>query len=142
MPICSRSSNRAKQWQRKRGPASPPLEKAVLVTSHDGIEGKRWRTCIGHVKRWVDMEKIGASKSFGYCGVTKIATAIGAVAIGAFAIGALAIGRLAIRHIAVERAKFKSLEIQDLIVTRLRVAEVTVVDSIKLPDNANREIAS
>jgi hypothetical protein len=56
------------------------------------------------------MEKIEASKSFGYGGVTMIATAIGVVAVGAFAIGALAIGRLAIRHIAVERAKFKSLD--------------------------------
>jgi len=49
---------------------------------------------------------------------------------------------LAIRHIAIERAKLKSLEIQDLTVTRLSVAEVTVIDSIKLPDSNNRKITS
>jgi hypothetical protein len=128
MPICSRSLSKDKQWQRKRDPAFPSLGRPDFVTFE--------------VKRWVDMEKIGASKSRGYRRVTMIATAIGAVAIGAFAIGVLAIGRLAIRHIAVERAKFKSLEIQDLSVTRLHVAEVTINDSIKLPDGANREIAS
>jgi hypothetical protein len=61
-----------------------------------------------------------------------IGTAIGAVAVGAFAIGALAIGRLAIR-VVIDCAKLKSLEIQDLTVTRLRAAEVTVSDSLNLP---------
>lgn len=45
------------------------------------------------------------------------------------------------RHIAVESAKFKSLKIQYLTVTRLRVAEVTVSNSIKLPERTNRRIA-
>jgi hypothetical protein len=49
---------------------------------------------------------------------------------------------LAIGHIAIEKAKSKFLEIQDLSVTRLRVAGVTVSDSIKLPDSNNRKIAS
>lgn len=88
------------------------------------------------------MDEIRSSKSMKLRGVTAIAIATGAVAIGAFAIGALAIGRLAIRHIAVERAKFKCLEIEDLCVTRLRVAEVTVSDSIKLPDRVDRKIPS
>jgi hypothetical protein len=55
------------------------------------------------------------------------------VAVGAFAIGAFAIGRLVIRRLSVENAKFRSLEIQDLTVTRLRAAEVIVGDSLKLP---------
>ena len=46
---------------------------------------------------------------------------------------------MAIRQIAIERAKFRFLEIQDLNVTRLHVAEVTVSDSIKLPDGNNRD---
>ena len=45
------------------------------------------------------------------------------------------------RHIAVESAKFKSLKIQYLTVTRLRVAEVTVSNSIKLPEATNHGIA-
>jgi len=86
-------------------------------------------------------EDTSGSKYMKLSGVATIATAMGAVAVGAFAIGALAIGRLAIRHIAVETAKFKNLEIQDLTAIRLRVAEVTVTDSIKLPDT-NHKIAS
>jgi hypothetical protein len=49
---------------------------------------------------------------------------------------------LAIRQIVIEKAKLKSLETQDLSVTRLHVAEITVSDSIKLPDTDNRKIAS
>ncbi len=79
------------------------------------------------------MKDLTSSRHVHYRGVAPIATAIGAVAVGAFAIGALAIGRLAIRRIAVESAKFKSLEILDLTVRRLRAAEVTVSDSLKLP---------
>jgi hypothetical protein len=66
-------------------------------------------------------------------GLAIIATAIGAVAIGAFAIGALSIRRLVIRRVVIECGEFKSLAIQDLTVTRLRAAEVTVSDSLKLP---------
>jgi hypothetical protein len=65
--------------------------------------------------------------------VATIATAMGAVAVGAFAIGALAVGRLAIRRLEVEKAYLKSVEIEDLTVTRLHAAEVTVSDSLKLP---------
>ena len=45
------------------------------------------------------------------------------------------------RHIPVESAKFKSLKLQYLTVTRLRVAEVTVSNSIKLPEGTNGRIA-
>jgi hypothetical protein len=83
------------------------------------------------------MKELRSSKHLGFRGVAIIATAIGAVAVGAFAIGALAIGRLAIRRLSVESAKFKSLEIHDLTVMRIHAAEVTVSDSLKLPENAD-----
>ena len=88
------------------------------------------------------MDATSSSKYLRLSGAATIATAMGAVAIGAVAIGALAIGRLAIRHIAIERAKLKSVEMQDRSVTRLRVAEVTVTDSIQLPDSTNRNFES
>jgi len=87
------------------------------------------------------MEKIESSRPVGYGGIAMATAAIGTAAVaavGAVAIGALAIGRLASRHIAIAKANFKSLEVQDLIVARLRVTEVTVRDSIKLPDSTNR----
>jgi hypothetical protein len=49
--------------------------------------------------------------------------AIGAVAIGAVAIGAIAIARVAIARMAVNKARFRSVEIDDLTVKRLRVLE-------------------
>jgi hypothetical protein len=73
------------------------------------------------------------SQSLGFRGIAMIATAMGAVAVGAFAIGALAIGRLAIRRVVIDGAKFKTLEIEDLTVTRLHAAEVAVSDSLDLP---------
>jgi hypothetical protein len=83
------------------------------------------------------MDATSSSKYLRLSGAATIVTAMGAVAIGA-----LAIGRLAIRHIAIERAKLKSVEMQDRSVTRLRVAEVTVTDSIQLPDSTNRNFES
>lgn len=74
------------------------------------------------------MKEIGNSKSLSFRGVAMIATAIGAVAIGA-----LDIGRLAIRRVEIENAKFKSLEIDDLIVKRIHSFDVTVSDSLKVP---------
>jgi hypothetical protein len=79
------------------------------------------------------MKHFRDSKDSGSRAVALIATSIGAVAVGAFAIGALAVGRLAVRRIVVGSAKFKSLEIQDLTVTRLHAAEVIVSESLKLP---------
>ena len=43
------------------------------------------------------------------------------------------IWRLAIRRVLVDTAEFKSFNIQDLTVTRLRAAGVNVSDSLKLP---------
>jgi hypothetical protein len=51
------------------------------------------------------------------------AIAVGALACGAIAIGALAIARFAIGQLAVKKARFRSVEIDDLTVRRLRVIE-------------------
>jgi hypothetical protein len=59
-------------------------------------------------------------------GIAAAAGAVGAMAIGAFAIGALAIGALAIRKLLVGRAVFKSLHIEELAVTHLRVSELII----------------
>jgi hypothetical protein len=74
-----------------------------------------------------------SSKSMSLGGLTMIATAMGAVAVGAFAIGAFAIGRLAVGRLVVGNVKFKSVEIETLSVSRLRAADVTVTNSVKLP---------
>jgi hypothetical protein len=79
------------------------------------------------------MRGLHSSKPLDVRSVAMTATAIGAVAVGAFAIGALAIGRLAIRRVLVGRAEFKSLAIQDLTVTHLHAAEVTVSGKLNLP---------
>jgi hypothetical protein len=52
-----------------------------------------------------------------------LALALGAVAVGAVAIGALAIGRLAVGRLAIRRARFGVLEVDDLVVRKLRVIE-------------------
>jgi hypothetical protein len=61
------------------------------------------------------------------------ALALGAAALGALAIGAVAIGRLAIGGLVVRRAKFRSVEIGDLTVHRLRVldAKPSIQESFK-----------
>jgi hypothetical protein len=65
-----------------------------------------------------------------------IAMAAGAAAVGALAIGALIIGRLSIRRVSIDRADLKSLAIDDLTVTHLRAREVTVIESIQLPERS------
>ena len=52
-----------------------------------------------------------------------LGVALAAAAVGAIAIGALAIGRLAIGRVAVKQARFGSLEVDDLMVRKLRVIE-------------------
>jgi len=49
--------------------------------------------------------------------------AVGAMAVGAVAIGALAIGRLAIGGLVIRKARFRTLEVDELTVRRLRLAE-------------------
>jgi hypothetical protein len=55
---------------------------------------------------------------------------IGALAMGALAIGALAIGRLMVGRLMVGRARILRVEIDDLVVRRLRITE-----EMQVPDN-------
>jgi hypothetical protein len=59
------------------------------------------------------------------------AKTIWAVAIGAFAIGALAIGALAIGRLAIGRARIRRIEVDDLVVRRLRITE-----DLQVPDKS------
>lgn len=54
------------------------------------------------------------------------ATAIGALAIGAIAIGAVAIGKIAIGELDLGRARMKKGHVNDLVIDRLRVRELTI----------------
>lgn len=56
------------------------------------------------------------------------AMALGAFAIGAAAIGAIAVGRLAIGRLAIGRTRMQRVEIDELVVRRLRV-----VDGLETP---------
>ena len=49
--------------------------------------------------------------------------AIGALAVGAIALGAIAIGAVAVGRLAIGRARVRKLEIDELVVGRLRVTE-------------------
>jgi hypothetical protein len=82
-----------------------------------------------------------SSQSFAGSGVAVVATAVGAVAIGALAIGVLAIRRLAIRRVVIDHAEFKSLVIGELTVARLRAGDVTVTDTLTMPDSKPGVIA-
>jgi len=48
---------------------------------------------------------------------------LGALALGAIAVGALAIGALAIGRLSVGRARFRRVEIDELVVRKLRVTD-------------------
>jgi hypothetical protein len=54
------------------------------------------------------------------------ATAVGALALGALAIGALAIGKMTIGQLALGRAKVRRGQVDDLIIARLTLRELTV----------------
>jgi hypothetical protein len=69
-------------------------------------------------------------------GAALVGLALGTVATGAFAIGALAVWHLAIRRLAVGNARFKAVDIEDLVVDRLRVGQLIVSDSVDLPSGA------
>jgi hypothetical protein len=51
------------------------------------------------------------------------AAALGALALGALALGAVALGAVAIGRLAVGKARFRSVEIDELVVKRLRFRE-------------------
>jgi hypothetical protein len=55
-----------------------------------------------------------------------MAIALGAAAFGAVAIGALAIGRLAVGRLVIKRAHFRTLEVDEFTVRKLRVVEHNV----------------
>jgi hypothetical protein len=52
-----------------------------------------------------------------------VALAAGAVAAGVLAVGAVAIGQMVIGRLAIGKARFKSLEVDELTVRKLRVIE-------------------
>jgi hypothetical protein len=54
------------------------------------------------------------------------ATAVGALALGAIAIGALAIGKMAIGELGLGRAKLRKDQVDDLVIARLRIRELTI----------------
>ena len=53
-------------------------------------------------------------------------TALGALAIGAIAIGALAIGKMAVGELALGRARMRRGQVDDLVIARLRIRELTI----------------
>jgi hypothetical protein len=55
--------------------------------------------------------------------VSLLGLALGAAAFGAIAIGAVAIGRLAIGGLVIKKARFRALEVDELTVRRLHIAE-------------------
>jgi hypothetical protein len=69
------------------------------------------------------------------------AQAMGALAAGALAIGALALGALAIGRLAIGRAKVRNLEIDELIVRKLRVTDSleTPAERGTKPETSNAE---
>ena len=52
-----------------------------------------------------------------------VALAIGAAALGAIAVGAVAVGALAVGRLAIKKAHFATLQVDELTVRRLRIAE-------------------
>jgi hypothetical protein len=75
------------------------------------------------------MRNISSPEHSGRRSIAIVASAVAAVAVGPFAIGVLAIRRLAIHQITVGSGKFNAVEIQDLIVRRLRVDEVIMKEN-------------
>ena len=57
------------------------------------------------------------------CAVSLLGHALGAAAIGAAALGAVAIGALAVGRLAVGQARIRRVEIDELVVRRLRITE-------------------
>ena len=71
-----------------------------------------------------------ASAGAGAVGAGAVGTlALGSFALGAIAMGAVAIGALAIGRLSVGKARFKSIDIDELTVRKLRMA-----DSLQLRD--------
>src|SRR5215469_11090250 len=86
------------------------------------------------------MHKNDSSGQLSLRGAAILAVAMGAVAVGALAVGTLAIGSVAIGRLWVSRTKLKRLEIEELSVARLSAGEITVKDSIALPQTEGTEV--
>jgi hypothetical protein len=84
----------------------------------------RERSSTNHRPRHVErLEPEGEVRLRRYRAEAVGAKAIGALALGAFAIGALTIGALAIGRLAIGRTRVRRMEIDELVVRRLRVTE-------------------
>jgi hypothetical protein len=68
-------------------------------------------------------DKITSSTRARPAAASLAAFAAGVIALGAVAVGAVAIGRLAIGGLAIKRARFGTLEVDELTVRRLHVAD-------------------
>ncbi|MGA8157227.1 MAG: hypothetical protein WB822_13680 [Rhodoplanes sp.] len=64
------------------------------------------------------------------------------MALGAFAIGALAIGAFAIGRLSVRKARFRSLEIDDLTVRRLRILDPNALQQLATRSAPELTVAS
>jgi hypothetical protein len=62
------------------------------------------------------------------------AQALGALALGAIAVGALAVGALAIGRLTIGRARMRHVEIDELVVRKLRVT-----DELQVPSQPHSE---
>ena len=63
------------------------------------------------------------------------AQAVGALCVGALAMGALAIGTLALGRLVIGRSRIRRLEIDEIVVARLRVTESLTVPSALAVEN-------
>jgi ABC-type anion transport system duplicated permease subunit len=85
-------------------------------------KGVAMQAQIAHQVRQTDVARFRAGA------VAAGATATGALAVGALAIGALAIGRLVVGRLKVRSTYLQRVEIDELVVRRLRVSYLDVVE--------------
>lgn len=86
----------------------------IFETASEPVEDE---AAVKAVRPWLRRQRMGLIRGRPGAGALG-ALAVGAVAVGAFAIGALAIGTL-----VVGRARFRRVEIDQLVVRRLKVLE-------------------
>jgi len=79
------------------------------------------------------MAREATEQSKGVSAASLLALALGAAAFGAVAIGAIAIGRLVVGRLVIKKARFGTLEVDELMVRRLRIAETCRVDPVIAP---------
>ena len=81
----------------------------------------------------MQMAREATKQSKSISAASLLALALGAAAFGAVAIGAMAIGRLAVGRLVIKKARFGALEVDELIVRKLRVVEGTRVEVSSTP---------